>query len=230
MANRKLVLWAIAIVVLLLVSIVAVYVALTPQETTVEVPRFADTYISSTSPTKAHGLEPLLWLSRVSTGEENWTLITFDTMGRWRPGDHILSAVVHLRVAVSGSGTWPALVLGARVASGWSEENATWQVPPSMSFVENSTTALSTSPRIPDDVAVDVTTPFTYWITYGAPPNFSTVLAMGGSVENASVAFASQQNGTLLGPVLTVTFQTAPPGLYGYEAGAPSPVASWRSE
>ena len=220
MPSRKAILWILVAVALVGASLAAVFITLIPRPTTIEVARYADTYISSTSPTRAHGLEPLLWLSRVSTGEENWTLITFDTEGRLRPGDLVLSAAVHLRVAVNGSGTWPATVKGVLVTAAWTEQNATWENAPAMALDDNVTTALHEAPRFFDDVAVDVTGEFTQWLDSGRLPNFSAGLAFGSAVENASVAFASQENGTLPGPVLTVTFQTAPPGLYGYALGA----------
>ncbi len=230
MASRKAILWILVAGVLVVATVAAVFVTLTPPPTTVEVPRYADTYISSTSPTQVHGLEPLLWLSRMSSGQENWTLITFDTMGRWESGDRILSATVHVRVAVPGAGTWPAVVRGARITSAWTEGNATWAKSPLMTFEDNSTTPLSRAPRVADDVALDVTAEFAHWLKDGGVPNFSTGLAFSAAVGQASVAFASQENGTLPGPVLTVTFQTAPPGTYVYGVGGLAILAAWRPD
>ncbi len=230
MPSRRTILLIVVAAVLVVVAVSAAFITLAPQPVTVQAPRFADTYISSTSPRVAHGLEPLLWLSRISTGQENWTLITFDTAGRWEPGDRILSAVVHMYVAVNGTGTWPTMVEGALVTSGWTEENATWQDAPTINFQGRSTTGLATAPHLNDEVDFDVTGPFMHWLTNATTPNFSTALAFTGAVGNANVAFVSQQNGTMPGPVLTVTFQTAPPGLYGGGTGYVLAAAAPRPE
>ncbi len=230
MPDRRTVFWIALATVLVILAVSAVFISWAPQPTTTEVPRFADTYISSTSPTVAHGLEPLLWLSRISTGQENWTLITFDTAGRWEPGDRILSAVIHMYVGVNGTGTWPTVIEGALVTSQWTEENATWQAAPLITFQGRSTTGLTTAPRLHDEVDFDVTGPFMHWLTNATTPNFSTALAFAGAVGDASAAFVSQQNGTMPGPVLTVTFQTAPPGLYGGGTGYLLAVATPRPQ
>ncbi len=196
------------------ISILSVVGALNSQPQVFFASATADTYISSSSPSKPFGASQVLWVSD-SPGGSNWTFIRFGLSGKLRPGDLVLQATITLTFAAATAPKWPVSVLSGRTISNWSE-STTFGDRTMVGF--DTATSASTGPTAPvpgTTLAIDVSKQLHRWQSYGGPSNFGTaILPFHG--ENAALGFASRENLQLPPPVLEVHYQPGPKSIYGY--------------
>jgi len=209
--------WIFVAVSVATVFAISVVPALNVASRTFDAQASGDTYLSSYAPSSPYGTAPVLRVSREG-GNENWTLIQFDIVGRLRPGDVVVKATMRLTVSDANAPNWPVVVTTGRSLTAWQENVTTFATAPLFSFDTSTATVIGTggTPSRGTIVSIDVTKQLRRWHSYAGPSNFGTVLKMGPTVGNGAMGFVSRDNTDLQKPLIEVTFQPGPRTPYGY--------------